>query len=124
MQQSEVGNFFKRNMIARGINAVWRHYPVYVYYVWLNDAGAKPGQTGTKCDLDRSGPQALKYCADEGVYYLYMYNGRGIDWPWGGPKLAGADYNINPIVSFPIFRHGLPQTPSPYDTMRFSHAPK
>lgn len=87
-------------MIARGINAIWRQYPVYVYYVWLDDTGAKPGDKDTKCDLDRSGPQSLKYCADEGVYYLYMYNGRGIDWPWGGPKLAPEKpYNINPIVS-------------------------
>lgn len=98
-KQTDIAEFYKRNMIARGINAIWRQYPVYVYYVWLDDAGAKPGDKGSKCDLDRSGPQALKYCADDGVYYLYMYNGRGIDWPWGGPKLADKPYSINPIVS-------------------------
>ncbi|KAL8804126.1 MAG: hypothetical protein Q9182_002759 [Xanthomendoza sp. 2 TL-2023] len=124
VDQTAVGEFFRRNMIARGINAVWRSYPVYVYYVWLDDAGAKPGDKGTKCDLDRSGPQALKYCADEGVYYLYMYNGRGIDWPWGGPKLAGDDYKINPIwaveSSARSFKaQGINYDPSKADSSQF-----
>ncbi|KAL9610259.1 MAG: hypothetical protein Q9167_005030 [Letrouitia subvulpina] len=91
-------------MIARGINAVWRQYSVYVYYVWLDDQGAQSGQTGTKCDLDRSGPQSAKYCGNEGVYYLYMWNGHSLDWPYGGPKLFQAPYLINPVVSQPFFK--------------------
>ncbi|KAL8957082.1 MAG: hypothetical protein Q9183_006152, partial [Haloplaca sp. 2 TL-2023] len=94
--ETQVANFYSRNMIARGINAIWRSYPVFIYYTWLDDVGAKSGAPGTKCDLDRSGPQSLKFCADEGVYYLYMYNGRGLDWPYGGPSLASDRYNIDP----------------------------
>ncbi|KAI4261145.1 MAG: hypothetical protein L6R42_003652 [Xanthoria sp. 1 TBL-2021] len=122
--QTDIAEFYKRNMIARGINAIWRQYPVYVYYVWLDDAGAKPGDKGTKCDLDRSGPQALKYCADDGVYYLYMYNGRGVDWPWGGPKLADKPYSINPIWAIESSARsfkasGINYDPSKTDTSRF-----
>ncbi|CAO1604297.1 hypothetical protein XANCAGTX0491_007856 [Xanthoria calcicola] len=123
--QNNVTEFYKRDMIARGINAVWRQYPVYVYYVWLDDAGARPGEPDTKCDLDRSGPQALKYCADDGVYYLYMYNGRGIDWPWGGPKLADKPYFINPIWAIESSARsfkasgGINYDPSKTDASRF-----
>ncbi|KAL9633100.1 MAG: hypothetical protein Q9204_003536 [Flavoplaca sp. TL-2023a] len=94
---NDVATFYRKNMISRGINALWKQYNVYVYYTWLNDAGAKPGDS--KCDLDRSGPQDSKYCADDGVYYLYMYRaGRsGADYPYGGAKLAADPYNINPI---------------------------
>ncbi|CAO1599069.1 hypothetical protein XANCAGTX0491_002815 [Xanthoria calcicola] len=93
----DIGNFYKRSMIARGINALWRQYNVYVYYTWLDDAGAKSKDAGTKCDLDRSGPQDSKYCADEGVYYLYLYlaGQRSAGYPYGGNKLQ-AEYNINP----------------------------
>ncbi|KAI4220181.1 MAG: hypothetical protein L6R36_007801 [Xanthoria steineri] len=123
--QDNVTEFYKRNMIARGINAVWRQYPVYVYYVWLDEAGARPGEPNTKCDRDRSGPQALKYCADDGVYYLYMYNGRGIDWPWGGPKLADKPYFINPIWAIESSARsfkasgGINYDPSKTDASRF-----
>ena len=103
-------------MISRGINALWKQYNVYVYYTWLNDAGAKPGDS--KCDLDRSGPQDSKYCADDGVYYLYMYRaGRsGADYPYGGAKLAADPYNINPIVS-----QNLRATIIPCLSIRFAH---
>ncbi|KAL8994980.1 MAG: hypothetical protein Q9169_005199 [Polycauliona sp. 2 TL-2023] len=99
---TDIGDFYKRNMIARGINALWRQWNVYVYYVWLDDAGAKPGDKGTKCDLDRSGPQNSKYCADDGVYYLYLYRKSvgedgGAGEPYGLGKLAAEPYNINPI---------------------------
>ncbi|KAI4276848.1 MAG: hypothetical protein LQ337_002195 [Flavoplaca oasis] len=96
---NDIAKFYKRNMISRGINALWKQYNVYVYYTWLSDAGAKPGDLGTKCDLDRSGPRDSKYCADNGVYYLYMYRaGRsGADYQYGGAKLAADPYNINPI---------------------------
>ncbi|KAL8838836.1 MAG: hypothetical protein Q9170_001958 [Blastenia crenularia] len=95
--QTDVGKFYRRNMVARGINAVWRQYSVFVYYVWLDDSGAQSGQTGTKCDLDRSGPQSAKFCGNEGVYYLYMWNGNSLDWPYGGPILFQAPYLINPV---------------------------
>lgn len=99
----DIGNFYKRSMIARGINALWRQYNVYVYYTWLDDAGAKSKDAGTKCDLDRSGPQDSKYCADEGVYYLYLYlaGQRSAGYPYGGNKLQ-AEYNINPKVSLKL----------------------
>ncbi|KAL8982082.1 MAG: hypothetical protein Q9205_003308 [Flavoplaca limonia] len=94
---NDVAKFYERNMISRGINALWKQYNVYVYYTWLNDVNAKPGDS--KCDLDRSGPQDSKYCADDGVYYLYMYRASrsGADYPYGGAKLAADPYNINPI---------------------------
>ena len=98
-KEHDVGDFYRKNMISRGINAVWRQYSVYVYYVWLNDVGAQSGQKGTNCDLDRSGPQSAKYCGNEGVYYLYMWDGSSLDWPYGGPKLFQAPYVINPVVS-------------------------
>ncbi|KAL8869615.1 MAG: hypothetical protein Q9174_004144 [Haloplaca sp. 1 TL-2023] len=96
--RTAVATFYRKNMIARGINAIWRSYPVYIHYTWLDDAGAKSTVKNTKCDHDRSGPQSAKYCADEGVYYLYMYNGRGIDWPYGGPSLESG-YGINPVFA-------------------------
>ncbi|KAL8881618.1 MAG: hypothetical protein Q9198_001212 [Flavoplaca austrocitrina] len=94
---NDVAKFYERNMISRGINALWKQYNVYVYYTWLNDVNAKPGDS--KCDLDRSGPQDSKYCADDGVYYLYMYRADrgGADYPYGGAKLAADPYNIDPI---------------------------
>ncbi|KAL8850888.1 MAG: hypothetical protein Q9221_004201 [Calogaya cf. arnoldii] len=117
-KQNDVAEFYRRNMISRGVNAIWRQYPVYVYYVWLDDP------KGTKCDKDRSGPQALKYCADDGVYYLYMYTGKGIDWPWGGPKLAAPPYNINPIWAIEssarsLKAQGINYDPSKVDASKF-----
>ncbi|KAI4086334.1 MAG: hypothetical protein LQ339_009052 [Xanthoria mediterranea] len=54
-----------------------------------------------------------------------MYNGRGIDWPWGGPKLADKPYFINPIWaiessarSFKASR-GINYDPSKTDVSRF-----
>ncbi|KAL8658231.1 MAG: hypothetical protein Q9226_001168 [Calogaya cf. arnoldii] len=115
-KQNKVAEFYRRNMISRGINAVWRQYPVYVYYVWLDDP------KGTKCDKDRSGPQALKYCADDGVYYLYMYTGRGIDWPWGGPKLAAPPYNINPIWAIESSARSFKAQGINYDPAKVDHS--
>ena len=97
--ETDISNFFRRNMIARGINAVWRQYQTFVYYVWLDDQGATSGQKGTKCDLDRSGPQSAKYCDDQGVYYLYMWANGRLQWPYGGWLLQPDPYNINPVVS-------------------------
>ncbi|KAL8647808.1 MAG: hypothetical protein Q9226_006275 [Calogaya cf. arnoldii] len=102
IEATHIGDFYRRNMVAHGINALWRQWNVYVYYVWLDDAGAKPGDKNTKCDLDRSGPQNSKYCADEGVYYLYLYKKSvgqdgGAGEPYGLGKLTAAPYKINPI---------------------------
>lgn len=86
-------------MIARGINAAWRSYSIFVYYAWLNDIGAVSGQTGTNYDLDRSSPQSTKFCGNEGVYYLYLRDDDRLQWPYGSWKLQPDPYNINPVVS-------------------------
>ena len=52
-----------------------------------------------KCQLDMTGPQDSKYCADGGVYYTYNFIERGdhkgtVGYPWGAQKLSLLDLNL------------------------------
>ena len=72
---------------------------MWVLFVDLLDDEQK-----TKCNMDKSGPLALKYCDDGGVYYAYNFVEKGDlighrDWPWGSDKMD-LNLGIDPAVSF------------------------
>lgn len=87
------------DLLSRGINFIWSQSKIWVSFANLND-DAK----GTKCQADKNGWQASKYCADGGVYYLYRFNEDGnlaghLDYPWGADKMTEPPWFLDPSVS-------------------------
>lgn len=95
---TQIQNLLQKNLIQRGINAVWSKSKIWVSFANLNDDASQ-----SKCKADKNGWQASKTCADGGVYYLYRFNENGfqagyLDYPWGADKMAGAPWNLSPAA--------------------------
>ena len=93
----------KIEIICRSINGFWLapgslHNKMWATFYHLND---DPNRS--ICAKDRSGPQNMKYCGDQGVYYGYhfdmgaTYQGK-LAYPWGADQL-GPLFNISSNVS-------------------------
>ncbi|KAL8684751.1 MAG: hypothetical protein Q9218_008154, partial [Villophora microphyllina] len=88
--------FWSTDIAARVINNLWAQYATYIAFTNLDDDA-----THTRCKADLVGPQSAKYCADGGVYYLYLWSfddaeGDFLTKPWGFDNLK--QYNIDPVA--------------------------
>ncbi|KAI9873705.1 MAG: hypothetical protein M1830_010704 [Pleopsidium flavum] len=91
--QASTSANLKLELMARGINALWKKSKIWVTFIDLKD-----DVSGTKCKADKTGPQITKYCDDGGVYYLYRFDERGnhvgaLDKPWGMDDLSSVGLN-------------------------------
>ena len=104
---SDTFTHLNTEILSRAVNALWKSAPrnkVWVLYVDLGDL--PPSKE--RCIVDRTGPQASKYCADGGVYYLYNFIEDGdlsghVDYPWGMPdnaKTISPDMDLTVSASF------------------------
>lgn len=93
-------------ILSRSIDLLWKtptSNKMWVLFVDLNDDRT----TTSNCLIDRSGPQASKYCDDGGVYYAYNFveDGAGeghVNYPWGGDKLMDkVGINLTVSLKFP-----------------------
>ena len=98
---SNIEEQLRIEILSRSINALWKTAPSNKSFVLFVDLQDDPATTPA-CNASKAGPQALKYCADGGVYYTYNFieSGEGLGhlgWPWGADKLQ-EHLKINPAV--------------------------
>ncbi|KAI9876348.1 MAG: hypothetical protein M1830_006697 [Pleopsidium flavum] len=91
--QASTSANLKLELMARGINALWKKSKIWVTFIDLKD-----DVSGTKCEADKTRPQITKYCDDGGVYYLYRFDEHGnhdgaLDKPWGMEDLSSVGLN-------------------------------
>ena len=86
---------FTIDTTSKMINQIFQQYQAYVQFTDLGDDAS-----GTKCKMDTHGPEAARYCADGGVYYVKAMTENGnvpnSAMPYGYSGLDGV--NIQPWV--------------------------
>ena len=98
-------------ILSRSINNFWMKpsnatdNKMWLAFNYLNDDAAH-----SLCLSDATGPQAMKYCADGGVYYTYNFIEDGHDlghlgYPWGAEKLPELNIpmNVRPSLLSPLY---------------------
>lgn len=87
---SEIEDFYKKQLVSRTINAQWKTRKDFILFSKTNNTN------------DTSGPLQTRYYSegDGGVYYTYLYHEDGVlkghlDKPWGIDQLNASDYNIS-----------------------------
>ncbi|OCL00563.1 uncharacterized protein K441DRAFT_104822 [Cenococcum geophilum 1.58] len=95
---SEIEDFYKKQLLSRTINAQWKTRRIFTLF-------SKTDNTS-----DTSGPSQTRYYSDGdgGVYYTYLYHEDSVlkghlDKPWGLDQLNASDYNIAGSVSELIY---------------------
>ena len=103
MKLSGLGPKLTTEILSRAIDALWKQPSGNKSWITFLDLQDDADQT--RCQDDTSGPRALKYCQDGGVYYVYNFVehewlGGWVDWPWGAEKLVdlGIDLRVSSLA--------------------------
>ena len=101
------------HMLSMGINALWHEAKTTNTKIWVTFANLTDSD-GSICDADRSGPQELKYCGDDGVYYVYRLEETGnldgyLAKPWAIDNFT--QFGLDPSVrDQPILQVSIRET--------------